>query len=232
MPSEQPRVAGGLHVSVFLKGATYLYKYLTRAYAEKMVETGEVRVATLYEFQNTEQYGDERGDNAEGRRTVYSTESFDERTIPAFAKDTLIKNPLGVPFKVQNVELRLERQSPNLYIYSTCQVFDRALFPQFKCDACVLIRDAQRFFIAITEHLKTAGLVSELLHVGPCRYQPRLEHHTVETALHPALVKDPKHAHQREVRALWQPATDKVEPVVVVVPEVKRAVQLIRHPFS
>lgn len=208
------------------KGAPSLFKYLKHKHAAALIESGTLQVGTLYGFQDEERYGKEIGDKAEGIRTVYSDEDFDIDHVPEFARGTLVRNPNGFKnIQFRGIEFRLERTSPNLYIYSTCAAFDRSLLSQLDRDVCVEIHDVHLFFTAVTSHLKNAGIASELLHLGPCQYRPRREHHSVETKQHPAIVKAPEYSHQREVRAVWQPLSDHVEPVLVTVPEVCQAVK-------
>ena len=91
------------------------------------------------------------------------------------------------------------------------------------------IFDVPLFFKAVTEQLKLDGLATTLLHLGPCAYRNREEHHSVETRLHPAIVKAPEYWYQREVRAIWQPAGSKIEPVVMEIPGVRPAVRLLKR---
>jgi hypothetical protein len=211
----------------FVRGAPSLFKYLMRDHAEALVETGELRISTLYDLQDEERYGDEIGDKEEGLRTVYSDEDFDIDHVPEFARGTLIQPQGHKNVEFRGIEFRLDRTSPNLYTYSTCQIYERRLLLEFKYDACVEILDTYLFFTEVTRQLKSAGYASELLHLGPCHYQPRREHHSVETKFHPAMVKAPKYSHQREVRAVWQPSSDNVKPVLLTVPEVRQAVKLV-----
>lgn len=212
-------------------GSPNLFKYLMRDDAEALLSTGALRIATLFEFQDVERYGPEIGEESEGVRTVYSDEDFDIEHVPEFARGTLIHNPEGHKnIRFQGIQFSLDRRSPNLYIYSTCAVFERELLSQLGRDVCVEILDTYLFFSAVTRHLNTAGIATELLYLGPCVYRPRREHHSVETSCHPAILKAPEYSHQREVRAVWQPSGPDVNPVVVVVPELTKTVRLVSIP--
>ena len=51
------------------------FKYIERTFAEKFLETGELRIGTVYGFANEEKYGSEIGDDSEGVRTMIRSQT-------------------------------------------------------------------------------------------------------------------------------------------------------------
>jgi hypothetical protein len=113
-------------------------------------------------------------------------------------------------------EVVVEASSPNLFLFSASRRCDRELMRTMRYDACVRIRDPERFFDALTRALSGVRRFlgyRDVIYEHP--HDPRLR----EAGVHPAFFKRADFAHQAEVRALWEPDTNEIEPVLVVCEE-------------
>lgn len=184
-----------------------------------MLTLGILKIGTLFEYRDEEKYGDKIGDAKEGKKSLVmdvENASWNEKNQPDFTKGIM---KFGKEASVNFVNFRFakEEESPNHYLYCTSEVFDQALFPEFKSDTCVVIHNTIGFFSAVNSRMKATfeGLF-------PCQYTSREVAYDKDHGIHPALIKDPKYRNQKEVRALWQPQfqIEKIKPIIIYCPEI------------
>ena len=75
------------------------------------------------------------------------------------------------------------------------------------------------FFHELTMHLRSLGLIKGKLVIRSCVYEERLMHNQAQsTNIDPSLLKDPRYAHQKEVRAIWEPCQRPITPTFIQCP--------------
>jgi len=191
-----------------------LYKYLHAKFANDLVQRGRLRIGTLYEYRNIEKHGAIIGDDLEGKKIAYmdiQNETISRENQPEFTKKFFhMGNDASV--NLQNITLEHLTRSPNFYIYSTTEVFDENALTDFGYDACVLIQNPKKFFIAISKKLRD---IATFRGSFKCQYQPRRVAHDQDNNIDPAIIKGSEYQNQREVRAIWVPTQKIVEPIII-----------------
>jgi len=86
------------------------------------------------------------------------------------------------------------------------------------------------FANALTQCLKKLGIIRGKWIIAPCQYISRhLEESDPKTTVHPALIKDPKYQDQKEVRILWWPVEENINPVTVKCDAAARCCKLVNN---
>jgi hypothetical protein len=207
-----------------------LYKYLSERCLTDLLEHSRLRVGTLYEYRDTREHRREVADHREGRRRIVvdvagnGDDAHEEvqRTIEHHGLDEHDETQVSVVGRSGD-EVIVEATSPNLYLFSASRRCDRDLMRTMRYDACVRIRDPDRFFAALTRAL---GSVREFLGYRDVVYEDPRRPRAREAGLHPAFFKRADFSHQAEVRALWEPDTSDIEPVLVVCEEAARLCEI------
>ena len=138
------------------------YKYLPNQYAVLMAERGEIRVGTLFDYRNSEKYGDQIGDDAEGTKSessfveqAASTEDLNrgERKAVRFAQG--IKGS-----SLKNCMIRVSESAKGVLVYSISDSFSLSIMKRISrelkdpYDTCVKISNPEKFMEIIAESLK------------------------------------------------------------------------------
>lgn len=187
-----------------------LYKYLRVPYADAMVTTGSVRIGTLREYRNTEEYGVVVGDADEG---VTSAVDADSELPPA----RISPSPPGrfgfltpgderltsVSIYATEDYIQFVEEWPDSYVYCLSQKLNAKLMTAFDADAVVEVREPLRFFCALTRSLRRRVKIATYF-FGSCGYQSRVRS-LEDRSFPPAFIKDPSYSYQREARGVWLP---------------------------
>jgi hypothetical protein len=197
-----------------------LYKFMTKHWASELMKFGTVQVGTLHDYRNMEKHG-KRGDADEGKlkyvENVGAATTLDK--LSHIAK-SLIHDPHGVGAHVtiSDVNFTNRIDHPDCLVYCTSTSDDPSTDGGLdEYDACVKIVDPPRFFEAITMGL---GRMTDSLQGHMARGLVTYQERTLgpsDRKRHPALVKPPRFADDREYRAVWF-----VEGVPVKVTPIKR----------
>ena len=191
-----------------------LYKYLKKEYAELLINKGNLRIGTLYEYRDIEKHGKIIGDEGEGTKSVYmemNNVTWTKDTQPAFGKSFFNLGEGGV-VHFDGITLEKPTHSPNYYMYCTTSVIDENALVDFGYDTCVVIENPTKFFLAVNRVMRHKGIYEG---VFPCAYQSRRVAHYQDNGIHPAIIKPTEYRNQSEVRALWRPKKNKAEPMVI-----------------
>jgi hypothetical protein len=182
-----------------------------------MIREGTLRLGTLYDYRALEEHGQQRGDSEEGRRTVWS---HDKSSKPLDQLNPLEQKAIRIPLGSGTVEgnyLEREEQSINAWIFCASIVFDMSIARRLSADcdedydACVEILKPESLCELISACLRSKA---RFVAFQECVYADRRQHYA--NAPHPAILKDPRYAYQREVRAIWQPISDTlIQPELV-----------------
>jgi hypothetical protein len=215
------------------KAVQVLYKYLKRKYAEPLVCRGTIRLGSLQEYQDEdeERHGTVIGDREEGVKRLYDDPAFaTAETLSPFASPivhSVIHGVRGPGVAFVNCVFTQEYVSANCWLYCTSARLSAQLMKEFGCDACVRLDDPATFFEAIFNELKRRGRAHGCK-VFDCIYRERNQHYSADDGVHPAALKDPRYASQREVRAAFFPVNLPIERFLdVTVPELTRCCTLL-----
>lgn len=187
---------------------------MRRDHASRLLSEGILRVGTLHEYRNVEKHGDRIGDAREGSKgavlTVPRLEARLKKDLPEFIRDRIKIGPGKVTFI--NSSFLVTEESPDFYIYSTTNIYDKNAMLELGYDACVRLDDPVNFFRALSHTLRHKGAYQGLF---SCIYMPRDLPPDKQHDIHPALIKDPTYEIQQEHRAIWRPVSLHPRPVIV-----------------
>lgn len=200
-----------------------LFKYMRMEHAARLLSEGIVRIGTLYAYRDIEELGRVVGDDTEGTKSasmfVPDLTMAQQEHIPEFVRDriSLLEN---TTIRMVNSKFVIAEQSPNYYVYSVAEEYDPEQMSAFGYNTCVKIGDPAGFFASLCRcfrHHARSGALHR------CVYMPRDVPHTAQHGIHPALIKDPSYARQKEWRFVWEPTGTNIRPVVL------RCRKLSRH---
>ena len=200
---------------------TPLYKYMSRAFARALVRKGDCRIGTLLEFQGLEQHGPEIGDEREGTKSIHfhgdhDIHGDDPSTIPDFVHDVIDLGRGGV---LIDCDVTQNFVSPNEFIFSASRSLSIAAMRSLGYDTVVKITHPGDFVRALTPALHSKHpIITNRVLVARCVYRERDQHYVDADDVPPALLKSPRHAYQDEVRVIWSPVEQPIEPIIVDCP--------------
>ncbi len=199
---------------------------MRKPHADLLVKRGKLRIGTLYEYRDMDKHGYHVGDDGEGKKSLYmdvKSEDWTPDTQPDFAKG-LIGIGSGISVHMENVLFERPENSPDYYLYCATQEFDETALQDFGYNSCVVIRNPNEFFAAITRKLRHRGIFEGIF---PCQYLPRRVEHDKDHGIHPAVIKDPRYRNQKEVRALWRPFKKNICPLIIDCQEAAKHCRLL-----
>ncbi len=207
-----------------------IYKYMTKQYALKFLQSGEVKIGTLHGYRNIELLGPEVGDTEEGLKYLFTTGHTEIDTavpsgIPDFLRPHIRvsgENRLQL-IAAKGIEASVEEEDS--YVFCGTYEFDRIAMKSLGYDSCVKITSPSKFFHAITRKLKHASHF-----LGPARvdYSGRRFEHLSDRSISPAFLKDQRYVHQKEIRVVWPSVSQPIKPVVVVARKAAKVCELIK----
>ena len=193
-----------------------LFKYTRQEHADAMIRRGSFRIGTLYEFRKVEAHGPEVGDEGEGTKQVFDIANGHWRDVtarPNLAQRFIAADPnANITFK--NVGFQVDHEAPDAFVYCVTAIMDHRAMRDFGADTCVEITNPKRFFEELDHVLRTRHLVGESV-TAPCFYGERRRHIITDGNLHPAFLKPPRYAYQREIRVVWEARQPPIGPIIV-----------------
>jgi hypothetical protein len=201
-----------------------LYKYLDADGLADLVDNGRIRIGTLRTYRNSGA-GPGVNDDKEGRRIIVLDSHEDARAEASRARMDQRPRVHGDVFVEphRSGEVVVEERSPDLYMFSASLCCDRALMDRLQHDACVRINDPSRFFAELSVRMKDAA---RFLGFREVIYEDARNPKRGLSTIPPAFFKAIEYAYQAEVRAVWEPWSESIEPVVVTCPEAARLCEL------
>jgi hypothetical protein len=199
-----------------------LYKYMPVQYAHDLVERGRFRLGTLHDFQDVENHGTALGDKEEGLKLTYANPALvtmadsspDGRFLRNFVDGTDSRTII-----FDRCLFELNDRSPNAWLFCCSKRTSASLMSEFNADTCVEITDGREFFRAIFDRM-ALGKKARQMDVMNCVYRNRAQHYSTEDGVPPVAIKEPKHRHQSELRAVFTPMRLPIEPIVICAPAV------------
>ncbi len=191
-----------------------LYRFMTRDNARKLVRQGQIRIGTLHDFRRTEAYGNERGDAGEGTATIYTSEDFELGDNSP--EDKFVRGKFFADRSERAVFRNIRFEMPvdaNVYICCFCQKLDPLVMGDFGPVAIKIIQPS-KFVEEIARALWKKKLLGRQMALAPCKYGSR-ERDVRIKLLHAAFLKPSRYEYQCEVRAIFTPKNQELEPVII-----------------
>ncbi len=216
-----------------------LFKFLEKKFAKKLINEGCIRLTKLTEFRDTQKYSDQIHDPLEGILEIKN--HFDY--YKGLAKDgtgliPFLFDPM-LPVECVNGEMSCTVKVDNFLIYCTSQeLFTDSMIQAFKDkkDACVLIKDPNKFFDIISQscpHLNFLGNRYCNYKIGKKLFEknPVRNSNTEKIMKYPvqaAWLKPKEYANQVENRAIWSSKKNiDLESIIICRDELKDLVMEI-----
>lgn len=182
----------------------HAFKYMEAKYANELVNEGKLRIGTLRDYRSREKFCGGRLDEDEGTssRSVTLNASCNE-DIPDFAKFAVQFAPGVKNGRISNFRVTQPWGVDNAYVFCVSKHYAPAeLLPDFApADACVEIINPIEFYRALEDSMAEHG---RSMGIHDCNYAGRKIEYPAP-AVDPFVAKDPRYAHQAEVRVGWQP---------------------------
>jgi hypothetical protein len=181
------------------------FKYMDARWADELVAEGKIRVGTLFDYRRREKFSGGRLDEEEGTAEAFAfiEEARANDDIPELGRNQVRFEPDSEGGLIKNLTLKTTFQSPNAFVFCVSKHFDpsRLLADFSPADACVEITDPVQFAAALNAVMIRNG---RFIGSHECRYNGRTRKYTDPHT--PSFVaKDPRFAHQAEVRIGWLP---------------------------
>ena len=175
-------------------GESILVKYGQREHIETALTRGKIRITPASQFADASHNSAIRDNELESIHWLFD------------ASDSDIASYSNLPgFETVSIgdTLELTRATDDHYLFCLSSVFEPALFDDFECDACLIIRDPLKFrdrlMFPVHEALGTRGYG-----FSPVTYIDPITQSNKEIPI--PFQKNARHAYQKEVRAVWLPA--------------------------
>jgi hypothetical protein len=220
----------------FVNVPSVLYKFFKKEeHARNLVEKGEFRIGTLYEFRLTDGWDELRGDSGEGEFTFSLTSETPEMitadSAPWFLKPAIQK--IGMPVASHGGILNAVANHPDAFIYCTTLLADSSNIGSYGKFG-VVIHDVESFFCNITKTLTDdLRLAAPKPHgfAAPCLYidrQVNLQSSKTKVAEPPfAFFKPFAKSGELEVRGIWHPTTQPPAPEIAACAELSKCCSLL-----
>ena len=186
-----------------------LYKYMTNQFAEELLSAGSIKIGTLYEYWQEEKLGSEIGDTREAMAFCTVLKNDFDRVLSdadnTSTYATFVRRMIAeTPGARMSERFGAYYMPADMYTFCSSAKLSTQLMKEFGYDACVEIFDVDRFVQVVSNGL--VGRATRFLGGWHCVYRSRSftydEAHKLPS---PEVIKEPKYAHQCEVRLLWWP---------------------------
>lgn len=210
-----------------------LFKYMEAQHADTFFRDGSLRIGTLFHYRDEERFGSEIGDTQEGVKTlrtvVRNLKYTGSSKVPSYITNA-IRAEGGAVVTLENCVFEDHQQSPNLYIFCLSSEYSSEAMAKMKKEVCVRIRDMRALVEAVGKRLPS-GSRFQGLHT--CHYVERVVKHEDDHGITPALIKEPRYAYQKEVRAIWAPRNlDRIEFLDLRCPEIRHLCDVYPAPLG
>lgn len=190
------------------------FKYLKSQYADDMLYYGRMRIGTLYEFRQIEQYDAARADSNEG---IHNVNIFIERPVHHRRHESSVQyylDQFGIEISYSsNARVSGSIQSSDCYIYSFSDKLCWRLASDFSADACIVIWDIKQL---VERMIASDDLDVKFIELGPIRYVENDHDVRKLGRVPPSFVKEARFALQDEWRLIMPPKkNEEIKPKIV-----------------
>lgn len=209
---------------------------MAEQYAIKMLEEGNIRLGTLYEYRD--HWNDQVKDTDEGK----FSESQKDKNVTLREGDEhgllseMFQAKDGAVLEFHNMHVQRDSTVPDNNIYCTTLEASEEVMRQFECDACIEIFDFRGFRDAIIQTLRKYNHPIMMHVTANCIYEGRnVDYNSIINPDRIPLgywLKSPFYAPQKEIRTVFVSLDQKgvKSPIIINVPEIKQFIR--RHNFG
>jgi hypothetical protein len=200
-----------------------IFKNMKAHHASSLLRDGVLRIGTLYEFRDVEKHGTVIGDDEEGVKRRYSRLNgrYTNETATEIVKKFIDIGP-GADVSLEDCTFTDQEESPDCYMFCATQEYSAKVMAQFNADTCIAIENEQEFYKALTRAInRETGNKNRFWGQHRCTYTSRNVKYEEDHGIPGALIKGKKYEEQKEVRAIWQPPSNTIQPVIIKCPEVR-----------
>jgi hypothetical protein len=182
----------------------HAFKYMEARWADELIMDGKLRIGTLLDYRSREKFNGGRLDEGEGTSSRFtSLDAHSNEDIPEFARFAVHIPPDAKNVHVIGLGVEQPYGMQDAYVFCVSKRYaPKELLPDFApADACVEIVNPPEFIATLQETMKEHGRL-----IGPddCQYVGRRSEYPAPL-VPPFVAKDPRYAHQAEVRVGWVP---------------------------
>ena len=208
------------------------FKYLKKEHAHSMLEFGRIRIGTLYNFRNIEQYDAARADSSEG---IHNVNIFIEQPVHQQQHEASVQyylDQLGVAVSYSSyTRIVGSIHSQNCWIYSFSDRLSWSMASDFSADSCIIIWDIKEL---VERMIASDELDVQFIELGPIRYVDNDHDVRKLGRVLPSFIKESRFAPQDEWRLVMPPAkSEEIEPKIIELGSLERICSVIgRNSFS
>lgn len=213
-----------------------LYKFVEREFLDSFFTTGCLRLGSLYDFKDTIEHGDSRGDKSEGEhnliRGIDGTIAITKDKYEPIISEVFRMEGEGESY-LSNLSIVVPRRSPDGFVFCTSKLFTEELFWRWhsenKVDACYEITNPIMFFSAINKAITSSAFFFGNANVTYA--EDPIPYNSPEANIHPAFTKEKYgYSWQEENRTVWgaKGPCGRLKPWIIYVHEARQ----FCRPFS
>lgn len=187
-----------------------IYRHMESPYAVKLLEHGELRIGTLYNFRKEEDHGSQIGDAEEGRY----------RLLVDAARGSDLPTPLrektaGVLDGAHVCNINLEANSEDCHVLCFSLSSDPSVTAGFNYDVSLEVVDFRMLSSTVAQLLAEHYGQHCRVKAATCIYLPRESHYSQFEDVDPTFVKPLEYRAQMEFRAAFCLANADVAPILL-----------------
>jgi hypothetical protein len=232
------------------------FKYTHSKYINAMLNNGQIRIGTLYEYREYENL--EIGDVDEGYVKLFTHVDDlvvkDGDKLPgAFNHDLSDSLPTGTPAEyrypfnvsgggsmhLQNVTVVIKSTLPDVYMYCLTTEPSEQKMKEFGYDTCIEVLDINNFVSSIAIELQKQGYGNGMATGNPCVYvKKEYDYENPRQLTH--FMKEDNYSDQKEFRLIFYPSDfptigkpadyqeirPDISPVIINVPDIANNIRL------
>ncbi|MCC3749673.1 hypothetical protein LLQ46_22710 [Rouxiella badensis] len=198
-----------------------LYKFMNKEWADKFMDTGSLRIGTLYDFRRAEHkpgVSDEHEGFSYSQIEIRGGKSFSDMTNIEkrnFGLGSVFPNELLGDFTggevIGDFSGQFIWQSKDMYVMCFSTTPDLIAMKKMGYDTCIEIKQHDIFINRITRALR--NMAGPLMHSGLVDYSGKETNYDVIDRRFPFMTKHAEFEYQNEFRAVWEP--NKQSPLIL-----------------
>ncbi|EHH1028503.1 hypothetical protein BT047_RS21925 [Vibrio parahaemolyticus] len=207
-----------------------LYKFVERQFLDSFFTSGCLRLGTLYDFKDTVEHGESRGDKSEGEhqliRSIDGTVTLTKDKHEPIVSEVFKMVGEGESY-ISNLSIVVPRRSPDGFVFCTSKLYTEELFWKWNSengvDACYEITNPRRFIEEITKAISNSAFFFGNANVtytdDPIPYD------SPQANVHPAFTKETNgYRWQEENRSIWgaRGPCGQLMPWIIFAPEARQ----------
>lgn len=176
-----------VHINEKKEMSPKIYRYMNEKYVDEFLNTGSIRIGTLYKYKDI---------NCDIRKDSREAEVFTGRLIDG-------KDDSGT--RVENIIHYISREYKNQFVLSYSKEHSTRLMNHFKTTSCLIINEPRKFHDAITKAIRNkyklkSSTIDECIYFNPSAVDENLMKYYLNF---PFLSKNISYIEEKEIRSIW-----------------------------